>query len=73
MSSNERVNENQCSSENNEAAFDAWLAGRTSDDDGDFLLSADNVIYQVSGQTQMRTKDRDRAKLKSVVDSFKLR
>ena len=37
------------------------------------LFVAGNVIYQVSGQTQMRTKDRDRAKLKSVVDSFKTR
>ena len=37
------------------------------------LFAAGNVIYQVSGQTQMRTKDRDRAKLKSVVDSFKVR
>ena len=37
------------------------------------LFVAGNVIYQVSGQTQMRTKDRDRAKLKSAVDSFRLR
>jgi len=37
------------------------------------LFVAGNVIYQVSGQTQMRTKARDRAKLKAVVDSFKLR
>jgi len=29
------------------------------------------VIYQVTGQTQMRTKARDRDKLKMVVDSFK--
>ena len=36
------------------------------------LFVAGNVIYQVSGQTQMRTKERDRAKLKTVVDSFKL-
>ena len=37
------------------------------------LFVAGSVIYQVSGQTQMHTKDRDRTKLKSVVDSFKLR
>ncbi len=37
------------------------------------LFVSGDVIYQVSGQTQMRTKDRDRAKLKSVVDSFMLR
>ena len=37
------------------------------------LFVSGNVIYQVSGQTQMHTKDRDRAKLKAVVDSFKLR
>ena len=37
------------------------------------LFVAGNVIYQVSGQTQMPTKDRDRARLKTVVDSFKLR
>ena len=40
--------------------------------DGD-AFDAGNVIYQVSGQTQMHTKERDRAKLKTVVDSFKLR
>ena len=37
------------------------------------LFAAGDVIYQVSGQTQMSTKDRDRAKLKAVVDSFMLR
>ena len=37
------------------------------------LFVAGDVIYQVSGQTQMSTKDRDRAKLKAVVDSFMLR
>ena len=37
------------------------------------LFVAGNVIYQVSGQAQMHTKDRDRDKLKAVVDSFKLR
>ena len=37
------------------------------------LFVAGNVIFQVSGQTQMHTKDRDRDKLKAVVDSFKLR
>ena len=37
------------------------------------LFVAGNVIYQVSGQTQMRTKERDRAKLKTIVDSFRLR
>ena len=37
------------------------------------LFVADNVIFQVSVQTQMRTKERDRAKLKTVVDSFRLR
>ena len=37
------------------------------------LFVSGNVIYQVSGQTQMRTKDRDRVKLKNVVESFKLR
>lgn len=37
------------------------------------LFVAGEVIYQVTGQTQMSTKDRDRAKLKAVVDSFMLR
>ena len=37
------------------------------------LFVAGKVIYQVSGQTQMRTKERDRAKLKTVVDSFRLK
>ena len=37
------------------------------------LFVAGDVIYQVSGQTQMRTKERDRAKLKTIVDSFRLR
>ena len=37
------------------------------------LFVTGDVIYQVSGQTQMHTKDRDRAKLKAVVDSFMLR
>jgi hypothetical protein len=37
------------------------------------LFVAGNVIFQVSGQTQMWTKERDRAKLKTVVDSFRLR
>ena len=37
------------------------------------LFVAGNVIYQVSGHTQMPTKGRDRDKLKAVVDSFKLR
>lgn len=37
------------------------------------LFVSGNVICQVSGQTQMRTKDRDRVKLKNVVESFKLR
>jgi len=37
------------------------------------LYVAGNRIYQVTGQTQMRTKARDRDKLKMVVDSFKVR
>ena len=37
------------------------------------LFAAGDVIYQVSGQTLMRTKERDRARLKAVVDSFKAR
>ena len=40
------MNENQCSSKDNEAAFDAWLAGRTPDNDGDFLLSAGTVLSE---------------------------
>ena len=37
------------------------------------MFVAGKVIYQVSGQTQMRTKERDRAKVKTVVDSFRLK
>jgi len=37
------------------------------------LFLVGDAIYQVSGQTQMRYKDRDRDKLKLVVDSFKAR
>ena len=40
------MNDNQCLSENNEAAFDAWLAGRIPDTDGDFLLSAGTVLSE---------------------------
>lgn len=37
------------------------------------LFVAGDVIYQVTGHTLMCYKERDRAKLKSVVDSFKVR
>jgi len=37
------------------------------------LFVEGEAIYQVTGQTQMQTKERDRDKLKMVVDSFKVR
>ena len=37
------------------------------------LFVAGDVIYQVTGHTLMCTKERDRDKIKTVVDSFKAR
>ena len=37
------------------------------------LFVAGNVIYQVTGHTLMCAKERDRDKIKTVVDSFKAR